>query len=232
MGYFQREANFQVHAAQINRVTMRVVALFVILSVCCQLVDYYIGGPAVWPFYSLFDLDTEQNIPTLFSCLLLLWCSFLLFLVSTIAVSGRFYWRALAVLFAGMGVEEFIGVHEKLSRSADGPLSANGFFHFTWTIPASIFVVLCGIFFARFLLSLPGPLRNGMALAGIIYVSGALSMEMIDGKFASLYGDRNLPYDLMTTLEEGLEMLGSAWLARTLLRVLSANQTAAKVRIF
>jgi hypothetical protein len=47
-------------------------------------------------------------------------------------------------------------------------------------------------------------------LAGTIYVGGALGMEMVNARYADLYGFKNLTYQLMTAVEEFLEMSGIA----------------------
>ena len=40
------------------------------------------------------------------------------------------------------------------------------------------------------------------------YVGGALGMELIKGRHSYLYGQKNLAYGVITTIEESLEMLG------------------------
>ena len=56
---------------------------------------------------------------------------------------------------------------------------------------------------------LPPATRRLFVLAAILYIGGAIGIEMIGGQHASLYGEQNLEYAIITALEELLEMLGT-----------------------
>jgi hypothetical protein len=45
-------------------------------------------------------------------------------------------------------------------------------------------------------------------MAGALFVGGALGVEAVSGKHASLHGEQNLTYHLIITIEELLEMAG------------------------
>jgi len=45
-------------------------------------------------------------------------------------------------------------------------------------------------------------------LAGITYVGGVLIMEMISARYSGLHGSQNVRYQMMTVVEEFLEMSG------------------------
>jgi hypothetical protein len=78
---------------------------------------------------------------------------------------------------------------------------------------------------------LPAQTRRAFVLAGAIYIGGALGMEMIDGLYASLYGEKNLTYAFLTTIEETLEMLGIVVFLHTLLTYLKRYVTTIRISI-
>ena len=45
-------------------------------------------------------------------------------------------------------------------------------------------------------------------LSGVIYVGGAVGVEMIGGYHSQMYGENNFAYGMITTIEESLEMMG------------------------
>jgi hypothetical protein len=57
-------------------------------------------------------------------------------------------------------------------------------------------------------MDLPFNFRIIFIFSGIVYLSGTVGMEIIDGLYANAYGDQNLFYFLLTTLEETLEIVG------------------------
>jgi hypothetical protein len=89
-------------------------------------------------------------------------------------------------------------------------------FHPAWLIPASILLIVFLGAYLRFVLALPLGLRRSMITAGVIYIAGAVGMELVGGVYASTNGFRTLPYALITTVEEVLEMLGIVLLIHAL----------------
>jgi len=175
----------------------------------------------------LFFLDYESNIPTMFSVFNLLFCSIFLGFIANIKKINREvyvnYWMALSIIFLFFSIDEFIGLHEKLSDLVQIGLNVSGFFYFAWVIPGAAFAFACLLIFIRFLSYLPIQTRRLFLLAGSIYVSGALGMEMIGGYYASLTGSQNsMLYAVIVTIEESLEMLGIAVFSYSLLHYISS----------
>ncbi len=61
--------------------------------------------------------------------------------------------------------------------------------------------------FRKFIQSLPIKTKTLFLLAGFVYVTGALGMELIGGYIADSYG-YNTVYGIVSSIEEILEMLG------------------------
>jgi hypothetical protein len=54
-------------------------------------------------------------------------------------------------------------------------------------------------------------------VSGSLFVLGAIGFELIGGQHADMYGTNNITYEIITTCEELLEMLGIALFIYTLL---------------
>lgn len=185
--------------------------------------NYFLRDRLAWLFY----LDAEKNIPSLYSVSTLLFCSILLATIAYVkkVAGNRYvsYWGALSIIFLYLSWDEAVSIHEKLIDPLRSMLNATGFFHFTWVIPGSIFVLLCLLGFWRFLGVLPKKTRRLFLIAGTFYVAGAIGIEMINGYHASVYGEQNIVYAILTTLEESFEMLGIAVFIYALLSYMSLS---------
>jgi hypothetical protein len=65
--------------------------------------------------------------------------------------------------------------------------------------------------------------RLGFIRADVIYVAGAIGMEILNGRYASEYGYDALQYAMLTLVEETLEMTGIALFIQTLLHYLESH---------
>lgn len=80
--------------------------------------------------------------------------------------------------------------------------SMNTAIEINWAIPGVILVELA---FVPFLLSLPRRIAVLFVLSGLLYVSGALGVELLSEDM----DEDSIAYGFATALEEGLEMLGA-----------------------
>lgn len=170
-----------------------------------------------------FDFNSEKNVPTLFATLLLLTSAGLLGLIGTAAHRAgrpdRDAWVGLALIFAALGVDEAVAVHEVLSMPLRTLLNLGGIFYYAWLIPYMIVVTLLGLLYLRFFLRLPRSTRVGFVLAAVLFLGGAVGLEMVGGVQAERAGE-DLLFLLFATVEESMEMLGTIVLIHTLLRYL------------
>lgn len=165
----------------------------------------------------IFYFNQEGNIPTVYSFFAILIAAGLLWLISNLPseVRLKFYWRFLSILFAFLALDELLSIHESLSDNVRDLASeyGSGFLHFGWVIPYTLLSAGILIFLIRFLITLPPRTRYIFVLAAIVFISGAVGLEMAGGRFVYVNGDasrRTLTYALIVTLEELLEMVGVA----------------------
>jgi hypothetical protein len=176
-----------------------------------------------FPVVRIFSLSRESNVPTWYSSSLLLACSFLLALIAaTKRREGARYvrhWVGLAVIFLYISMDEASQIHELLNNLWDLP----GIFYFPWVIPAGILVALFAITYLPFLFHLPPKTRLKVASAGVIYVGGALGVELILGYWSDVHGTDNFGYSLIDWVEELMEMLGASLFCSALLDYLGTG---------
>ena len=200
------------------------VALFLVLaSTAGQLLKYVAGYEGAYGLIPLFRLDGEQNLPTLFATLLLVFASQLLALIALLdrnrSGSHSRQWAVLSFGFLFMAIDETVALHERLIEPMRALLGGGelGVFHFAWVVPGIAVVLLLVPFFLRFVLGLPSRTRVHLLAAAALYLGGAIGLELIGGSYAELHRTRNLTYSMITTVEESLEMAGVIVLIRGLL---------------
>jgi len=173
------------------------------------------------PLVQLLSLSEEANVPTWYSSMLLLGCAIVLASIAILvrASGDRMFkqWAVLAGVFAYMSMDETAQIHERLN-SLHLLSNLRGVFYFGWIIPGSVIVLVVGLAYLPFVFHLPKPTRARFIVAGVIYVGGALVMEMPLGSWATKHGEDNLGYALIDGVEETMEMVGASLFLAALLR--------------
>ena len=164
-------------------------------------------------YIRIFDLNGEANIPTWFSSLLFILNSFILAIIAirTKAKQGRYYtqWFVLSFVFLYLSIDEAALLHEMVEKPVRRALHLSGYLYFAWIVPAVGFVIVLLIYLHRFLFDLPRQTRWLFMIAGAIFVSGAVGMEMMGSNiFYTHGGHKPVSYYLWANLEETFEMLG------------------------
>lgn len=181
----------------------------------------------------MLSLDKENNVPALFSTMLLFAASMVLAFIALLERTRRgpdaAKWAILAVGFLLMGVDESLSLHERmidpLRRLLGDAFGVDrlGIFYFAWVIPAIVLVIALGIYFLPFLRRLP--IRIGVMLiaSAAVYLGGAIGVELVEGWWREGHGHRNVVYHALVSLEEGMEMVGVILLIHTLLGFLATR---------
>ncbi len=158
-------------------------------------------------------MDKEINIPTAFSCALLLICSSLISLIlkeyknQKNTIENK--WNALRWTFIFLALDEGLQIHEAFIIPSIKPMLPT-ILNIVWVIPYAILSIFAIIYFMPLIQSLPRKLKYLVLLSGTIYISGALGFEMI-GNFLVRIGYirlHSIAYGLIYTTEETMEMAG------------------------
>jgi len=157
-------------------------------------------------------LDVEHSLPAWYSSVLMLAIAAMLALIAGLrrreGNRDAPRWSLLALVFLAMAVDEAVSFHEVLIDPVRTLAGAGGLFHFAWVIPGALGVLALGLYFLPFLLRLPRRTGWLFAAAGLVYVGGALGMEMVGGAMAEAFGIASPPYIAAFVVEEGLELAG------------------------
>lgn len=199
--------------AAVTQFLLRVVAFLVVLSFFTQMTVYFLPDYPFRDYFArAFSVDYERNIPTAYSVLALLFSSLLL---GAIAYgknldSDRYknHWKILSFIFVYLALDEALQFHEKFIDPMRSLLNATGVLLFTWIVPFGFLVAIFLLSYSKFVFHLPASTRKLFVAASILYIGGAIGMEMLGGYQASTVGMQSLPYLIAATLEELLEMLG------------------------
>jgi hypothetical protein len=163
---------------------------------------------------NLFALQEEANLPTIYSSFQLLMASVLLVWVSVISSQRgeRFarHWKGLAAVFLYLAVDESAKLHElsimPVLHLIDG--HATGILYWPWVIPGMMFVMFLAVIYLRWFIALEPATRRVFLIAGILFVGGALGVEMAGASHVQSHGTENYTYSILVWLEETCEMTG------------------------
>jgi hypothetical protein len=190
--------------------------LLSLISAGTRLLHWFVLTPDTfeWRVALLFDVNFEHNIPSYYSSILLLAAGMLLLAIASWTQHRREpdvrYWAGLGALFVFLSMDEMIELHEMLTDPLRYRLDLPGFLRYAWVIPYGVLVLGVALVYLRFLWRLPPRTRWLFIASGIIFVSGAIGMEMVAGYIVT---EVNHPRAYMMAalaehIEEFLEMAG------------------------
>jgi hypothetical protein len=207
--YIEHEQKASVTPRGVARFLVLMVLSLTVLSLIGQLAVHFTPDFVVRDrFARTFNVDEEGNIPALYSTLTILGCAVLLRVIARIEreAGGRWsrQWTLMSIIFLGLAVDEFLAFHDEI----DSRLDLSGFTQWSWVAIGIVFVFAVAIIFFRMIVQLPPPVRRLFILAALIYLSGAIVLEIVGGHYVTVWGHDSLRYALCTTAEEFLEMMG------------------------
>lgn len=246
-----RGVEVRLPSHKVLRAHLSVVAALVTAGLTGHLVHYFTGHDYVFGLRPLFNLNAENNVPSIFSGLAILGCAVILFVLyfryKATERSGSTFFMLFGFLFVYLACDETFSFHEKLTDVGSRMTDASGIFYFVWVVPGSLLAFVVFLCSLGFLYRTDSRTRNLMVLSGAIFVGGALGVEALSGwridtlgiNLATVYGKTpDLGHFLLSTVEEAMEMLGIALFAYALLLhherhfgtlVLRSGRAAAKV---
>lgn len=218
-----------VHPGKVTRIFAGAVLLLTAGHLAGQISRLFLGHDYLMGLVPLLDFDREHNLPSYYSALALAFSALLLMIIarSQSAPGGEDarYWWGLTFLFAYLSVDEAVGIHEKMILPLQDATGASGLLFYAWVIPYGLCILILGIILLRFLLRLPSLTRRHFLLAAVVYLSGALVLELFGGRHYEAYkGTADLTYTLLTTAEEFLEMAGVVIFIHALLGFMATRQ--------
>ena len=162
------------------------------------------------------SLATDTSVPTFLAATLLAGCAILL-AASARAEAVRGHkagaWWLLAGIFGILALDEVAMLHELSGKLLEALVPAvgqwGGLVHYSWVLVGIPAVLLLGIVLGRWFFRLDAKTRGPFALAAILFLSGAIGVEMMNGAIDEAVMGRSPRYALSTAVEEGLEFAGT-----------------------
>ena len=175
-------------ARRVTRVLLLTFAGLLAAQLIIVLFHFMLHRP-LGAFSTLFDMDLEANLPLFFNSLLFFIAAGSFHACGLVAgTSKRWHWSFLALIFVFLGIDEGSQIHERfllwslrIMKVQDG---SEGLLHYAWVVPYGLAVLLLGSVLIGFLLKLPGRTRNGLMLSAVVFLSGAVLLEMVGGSIA------------------------------------------------
>jgi hypothetical protein len=186
----------------------------VILHVGTQLLKYVGGHDVQLGLLPYVNLDEEGNLPSWYAASTLLLCAGLLAIIAQGKQHNQDqyarHWLGLCLIFVFLSLDEATSLHERLDDPIQAllPTYTTGYLYYAWVIPAACVLPFLGLAYGRFLFALPRTIAWRFIVAGTVYVGGAVGVELLGGRAASLQGTETLTYAWLVALEEGCEMTG------------------------
>ncbi|RYZ50461.1 MAG: hypothetical protein EOO14_19295 [Chitinophagaceae bacterium] len=173
-----------LQAEKTTSLLLKIVAALLAAGLLSNYVKYVLGYERVMGLVPLFSLNGEYTVPALFSVGLLWTSAALLWFIASRKKQSRgkeaFYWKGLSFVFVFLGLDELFTIHENFARLE--PVLSKYIHVFSrfmyWTVAYGFLVVGFSLFFFRFFLRLPAQTRYRFAIAAVLYVGGAIGMEI------------------------------------------------------
>jgi hypothetical protein len=179
----------------------------------------------------MFDMNDEQNLPTLYNTFILLISSFLLMLIASNEEKrrDRILWSGMALIFLYIGVDDFTTIHEGIYFHLVPDYQGSGFLKYGWVIPYGILLIIVLIVYIPHIFRLPKPVRNKIILAGAVFVTGGFVLELVGGYFI----DNGYPilFRVAVTLEESGEMIGILIFIHALIKYIKLESKAVAIQL-
>lgn len=170
---------------------------------------------------TLFNLDSEYNVPTIVSALGLAACAMLLSVLSRVAQSRGSLdarpFRWLASIFLLLAFDEGARLHERLNEPMAALGLDSGPLRFGWVLVGGLLVLVLIPIYLPLVLRLPSDIRAAFIIAAVSYITGALALEMVG---ARIFNPENASYIVLTVGEELLELAGVGIFLVSLYRLL------------
>lgn len=202
--------NCKIDPRQFAKILVTIALLLCVASLAGQFSKYVLGIENS-KLITLFNVDAERNIPSLYSGVQLLLSSLLLGAVAIVKrqTKGSYikYWYGLSVIFLYLAFDEWFAIHETLNPTLNNLAQISPMARLD--ILNLVFVTIFVVVYTKFLLNLSPRIRSLFILSGSLYIIGAIAIEIIALHFFfNIYKQPRFAAQIISTVEELLEMLG------------------------
>ena len=215
----------ELNSGRVSNYLALAIGCMVLVGCIADIVLSGYPGPTVQQTLHRFSIMRDASLPTWAASVILLACAALLAIAGRVAVvvqsayAGK--WRVLAVIFVLLSMDEVATMHE-LSGILIGWLvpsvsQLGGVFHYKWVLVALPLLVALTAYIVPWLFALPTRTRQLFIASAVVFVSGAVGVEMLNGLLDASTKENGIYYALGTTIEEYMEFGGALLFLHALL---------------
>jgi hypothetical protein len=197
--YFGDVMHIIVSSRKVLTVLLVIISFLVVANLLGIYSKYWLDHDHVFGLVKFFDLNTENNAPSFYSALAIMFCAALLALIG-LSCKGlkRFQWFGLAAIFVYLSLDEALQLHDQLDLPLRAVLGTSGVLRHAWIIPYALILLGLLLIYGRFLLELKKESRIRFIFSGIIFITGAIGFEILSGLRAGVFqGSCRLTYKIM-----------------------------------
>ncbi|MEA3404806.1 MAG: peptidase M48 Ste24p [Pseudomonadota bacterium] len=219
--------NIHLTPSSVTKFMVSLIAVLTVMHLTQMGLYYYIDDRDVFTWIKLIDFGYEANLPSIYSVMAIAFSGLLLALITTHhkRLKQPYYaWLGLTLIFLFLALDEGASIHEKIGDfTEDNIIDASGYFYYEWVIPYAIFVTLFVVGYLSYLFSLPKKIAIQFVIAGTIFLSGAVGLEMLSAQEADTFNTNTVTYSVLYTTEELLEMIGIVVFVNALLKYIQSE---------
>ncbi|WP_156879222.1 hypothetical protein [Salinimicrobium xinjiangense] len=214
---------FHIKPGKVFITLLSIIFFLLLLNIASYLILYFENGHPEDFFFRKTNFNMEKNLPSIFSGILHFASSILLLLIGRKVVRNKSFWFFLSFLFLFTGLDEILRLHEKMGKSISHTIETSSIFLFSWVIPYGIAAIIIAVIIFKPLFSLDKGTIRSFLLSALLFLSGAVGVEMFTGWYIEYYQldlTRLLVIPdafILSTIEELLEMLGLSYFIYSLL---------------
>ncbi|MBX7257622.1 MAG: hypothetical protein K1Y02_14775 [Candidatus Hydrogenedentes bacterium] len=188
----------------------------------------------------LFCVEDEFNVPSFWSAILWLMSGavsgFITLCERRAATKHVVYWAGICILCSYFALDETVQIHERLGTVMVSLVAARGgkvnaLLYYLWVVPGGLFALAVFVLYSRFLLALPRRVAVLFVVSGVLFLSGALCMELYEGTLDAAGKYMGPLYTVCVTIEEGLEMVGVSVFVYTLLEYVATAHGQIELKV-
>jgi len=220
-------SNIDITPRRALRILLCVTAVLVVLHLATGTFFYFNNVPWASDLYFIFNVGSDQSVPTHFAVSAWLIASGLALKLSSITGNSRIVrrgWIIIAFISLFISIDELVMFHERLTDPFRTFLGTEGYLFYAWVIPYGIATIILFLVLVRFLFQQPPRIVSLLVFSGAIFVAGAVGLEMIGADMVFKGEEKGIPYRVIFTMEETLEMLGVAVFIYTLLLAIQMSE--------
>lgn len=221
---------FSLNPKRVITAMLSIIAVLAVMHITQLVIFFQIGDPEIFDFVEIIDFDYEANLPSFYSSTAILFCAVLLWVIGLQErprqMPFRYHWIGLAIIFTFLSIDEAIALHEDIGDIMEDLewVDAKGFLYFAWVVPYGILLALFTVSYLKFVLALPRQTMILFLSAGVLFISGAVGLEIISAREADLHGTDTVYYSALYTIEELCEMIGIVIFCYALMRYIEAQR--------